>query len=81
MALVKRSICTECKKTFFWKIDRPSDGYWDRWRSDDGDTLSAWFLTNNLCWEHAFTKMPERFRKIIKTVEYTESEPIQKASA
>jgi hypothetical protein len=75
MSLVKSAVCTNCKRKFFWKIERPSDGYWDRWKSDDGNTLASWFLGNNLCWDHAFEKMPERFRKIIHTELYEEAEP------
>lgn len=74
MPFLKEATCTVCKKKFVWKIHRPGDGYWDRWRSDDGNTLGSWFLSNNLCWDHAFEKMPESFRKIIQTEFYEESE-------
>lgn len=74
MSFFKESTCTACGRKFFWKIDRPSDGYWDRWKSDDGKTAAAWFLSNNLCWEHAYEKMPEQFRSVIKTTAYSEPE-------
>ncbi|HXG37442.1 MAG TPA: hypothetical protein VNL36_01585 [Bacteroidota bacterium] len=75
MSLIKSAFCTQCRRKFFWKIERPGDGYWDRWKSDDGNTLASWFLSNNLCWDHAFEKMPERFRQIIRTELYEETEP------
>jgi hypothetical protein len=73
MALIKDRSCSKCGKTFFWKIERPSDGNWDRWKNDDGDTLANWFITHNLCQEHAFEIMPERFKKIIRTEVYEEA--------
>lgn len=73
MALLKETVCTQCGKRFSWKVERPSDGFWDRFRNDDGDTLANWFRTNNLCWDHAFEKMPERFRSIIRTEFYEET--------
>ncbi len=78
MAFVKEAVCPQCGKRFVWTIERPGDGYWDRWKSDDGNTVASWFLSNNCCWDHAFEKMPERFRGIIRTVTYEESEPAQK---
>jgi hypothetical protein len=72
MSLVKSAVCKRCQRKFLWKIERPGDGYWDRWKSDDGNTLASWFLSNNLCWEHAFEAMPERFRKILRTELYEE---------
>jgi hypothetical protein len=74
MAFVKESVCAKCGRKFLWQIERPGDGFWDRWKSDDGNTLATWFLSNSLCWDHAFETMPERFREIIKTVHYEESE-------
>jgi hypothetical protein len=74
MSFLKQSTCTVCKKKFVWKIQRPGDGYWDRWRSDDGDTFGSWFLGNNLCWDHAFETMPKKFRTIVRTELYEESE-------
>ena len=73
MSLVKSTTCSKCGRTFVWKIERPSDGYWDRWRNDDGNTLASWFLSNNLCWDHAFEKMPLRFRKSLRTEVYQEN--------
>jgi hypothetical protein len=73
MSLLKEAQCTVCKKPFVWKIERPGDGYWDRWRSDDGNTAAAWFLQNNLCWDHAYEKMPEQYRPLIRTTLYRES--------
>ncbi|MCI0708484.1 MAG: hypothetical protein L0Y80_13480 [Ignavibacteriae bacterium] len=73
MSLVKSAVCTKCGKKILWKIERPSDGYWDRWRSDDGNILASWFLSHNLCWEHAFESMPERFKSIIRTEIYQEN--------
>ena len=73
MSLVKSNTCSKCGKQFLWKIERPSDGYWDRWRSDDGNILASWFLTNSLCWEHAFEAMPARFKPIIRTEIYQEN--------
>jgi hypothetical protein len=72
MGLVKEHTCSVCQRPFVWKIARPSDGYWDRWRNDDGNILASWFLTNNLCWDHAFEKMPKEFRAIIRTEYYRE---------
>lgn len=72
MSLLKDRSCSVCGKKFVWKIERPGDGYWDRWRNDDGETLANWFITNNLCWNHAFEKMPDQFRKIIRTEFYRE---------
>jgi hypothetical protein len=80
MALIKDRHCSKCGKKFFWKIERPSDGNWDRWKNDDGDTLSNWFITHNLCWEHAFAEMPEKFRRIIRTEIYEEESVGQKAT-
>ena len=74
MAMLKNSQCRECGKKYSWVIARPGDGHWDRWTNDDGETLANWFITNNLCWEHAFAKMPERFAKMIKTLSYEEEE-------
>ena len=74
MPFIKESVCSVCKKSYVWNIERPGDGYWDRWQSDDGNTLGNWFLTNNLCWDHAFEKMPERFRRYIRTVAYEETD-------
>ena len=76
MSLIKDRTCSVCGKKYFWKIERPGDGYWDRWRNDDGETLANWFITNNFCWDHAFEKMPDRFRNIIKTVKYEEKESV-----
>lgn len=77
MAYIKESTCKKCGKKFTWKIERPGDGYWDRWKSDDGNILATWFLANNLCWDHAFESMPQQFRPIIRTVLYTEETPVQ----
>ena len=77
MAFVKESVCTRCGRHFVWKINRPGDGFWDRWKSDDGNILATWFLSNTLCWDHAFEAMPERFRSVIQTSFYEESEPVQ----
>ena len=75
MSLIKDAACSSCGKKFSWKVERPSDGYWDRFRNDDGDILANWFRTNSLCWDHAFEKMPERFKSIIRTEFYEESSP------
>ena len=72
MSLLKDRKCAVCGKPFVWKIARPGDGYWDRWRNDDGDTLASWFITNNLCQMHAQEKMPEKFRHILRTEFYQE---------
>ena len=72
MSYFKDARCTKCGKEYRWRIQRPGDAYWDRWKSDDGETLSRWFLAHNLCWEHAFEEMPERFASIIRTIEYEE---------
>lgn len=72
MAFVKEASCSKCGKKFFWKIERPGDGYWDRWRSDDGNILGSWFLSNSLCWDHAFELMPKEFRSVLRTVAYHE---------
>ncbi len=77
MAYIKESTCKKCGKKFVWKIERPGDGYWDRWKSDDGNILATWFLANNLCWDHAFEAMPQQFRPIIRTVLYHEETPVQ----
>lgn len=74
MSFVKNTTCTVCGRPFVWKIERPGDGYWDRWRSDDGKTAASWFLSNNLCWDHAYQQMPEQFRRSIRTSEYSEGE-------
>lgn len=74
MSLVKKGKCSRCGKEFYWRIQRPSDGYWDRWKSDEGDTLTRWFMNHTLCWDHAFEEMPEKFRKIIRTITYEEEE-------
>ena len=79
MAYMKNSTCKKCGKKFTWKIERPGDGFWDRWKSDDGNILATWFLSNNLCWDHAFETMPEHFRPIIQTVLYHEETPTQSA--
>lgn len=73
MPLIKDSVCSKCGKKFFWKIERPSDGYWDRYRNDNGDTLANWFRTNSLCWDHAFESMPDRFKRLIRTEKYEET--------
>jgi len=73
MSYIKHSKCTKCGREFRWVIQRPGDSYWDRWKSDDGDTLGRWFLAHNLCWHHAFEEMPEKFARLIRTIEYTES--------
>jgi hypothetical protein len=80
MGLVKERTCSVCKRPFVWKIARPSDGYWDRWRNDDGNTLANWFLTTDLCWDHAYENMPEEYRLLLKTENYEEGEP-EKAAA
>ncbi len=72
MSMMKNAKCTKCGKKFLWTIQRPGDGHWDRWTNDDGDTLANWFIGNSLCWDDAFAAMPERFVKIIKTLEYSE---------
>ncbi|HEX9615560.1 MAG TPA: hypothetical protein VGA55_08625 [Bacteroidota bacterium] len=72
MAFVKEASCRKCGKKFFWKIERPGDGFWDRWRSDDGNILGSWFLASSLCWDHAFEVMPEEFKSVIRTVAYHE---------
>ena len=73
MSLVKSTTCSQCGRQFLWKIERPSDGYWDRWRNDDGNTLASWFLSNSLCWDHAYQKMPLKFRSYLRTEVYQES--------
>ena len=78
MSMIKNSKCIQCGKKFTWRIQRPSDGHWDRWSNDDGDTLANWFISNTLCWDHAFAVMPERFAKILKTIEYVEEEGVLK---
>lgn len=77
MAYIKESTCKKCGIKFTWKIERPGDGFWDRWKSDDGNILATWFLSNNLCWDHAFESMPEQFRPMIQTVLYHEEPPMQ----
>ena len=77
MSLIKDRRCTKCGKRFFWKIERPTDGNWDRWKNDSGDTLANWFITHNLCMEHALEEMPEQFRKLIRTERYEEEEATQ----
>lgn len=72
MSYIRNTTCRKCGRKFFWKIERPGDGFWDRWRNDDGNTLASWFLANRLCWDHAFEVMPEPFRAIIRTVVYEE---------
>lgn len=72
MPYVRESTCKKCGRKFFWKIERPGDGYWDRWRNDDGNILASWFLANRFCWDHAFEAMPEEFRPIIRTIAYHE---------
>lgn len=81
MAFVKETRCRKCGRQFFWRIERPGDGFWDRWKSDDGNTLASWFLSNNLCWDHSFEAMPEKFRSIIRTIEYTEDEAVPQDQA
>lgn len=73
MAIVKEAACSVCQKPFIWKIGRPGDGYWDRWKNDDGNNAASWFLRNNLCWDHAFERMPEQFRGVFQTELYKES--------
>lgn len=75
MPFVKEGVCRVCGKKFVWTIERPGDGYWDRWKSDDGNTAGSWFLSNSLCWDHSFEKMPAPFRELIRTITYDESEP------
>ena len=77
MAFVKQAVCAKCGKKFVWTINRPGDGFWDRWKSDNGDTLATWFLSNTLCWDHAFEVMPEQFREMIQTTHYEESETVR----
>lgn len=77
MALVKDSKCSVCGREYKWRIERPGDSHWDRWTNDDGNTLTNWFMTNNLCWDHAFEKMPERFKRLVKTARYEEEEASQ----
>ena len=79
MAFVKEAVCPQCGKKFVWTIERPGDGYWDRWRSDDGNTAASWFLSNTRCWDHAYEKMPEGFRPVVRTLTYEEWEPAEKA--
>ncbi len=74
MALVKRSTCSKCGKGFSWQIERPGDSYWNRWVSDKSTTLSAWWQTHNLCWDHAFEQLPDEFVPRLKTIRYEESE-------
>ncbi len=77
MPLIKDRTCTMCGKKFLWVIDRPGDGYWDRWRNDNGDTLGSWFTTNTLCYEHAMDAMPDGFSELLRTRRYEEQEPEQ----
>lgn len=77
----KSAKCKQCGKEFVWRIQRPGDGHWDRWTNDDGNTLANWFITNTLCWDHAFAVMPERFARIIKTTEYGEEEVVERQNA
>lgn len=72
MPLTKESKCTKCGKRFSWVINRPGDSYWNRWISDDNDTLSAWWQTHSLCWDHAFEELPEKFVPRLKTLKYEE---------
>ncbi|MBI2619078.1 MAG: hypothetical protein HYW57_03260 [Ignavibacteriales bacterium] len=81
MAFVKETRCKKCGRKFFWCIERPGDGFWDRWKSDDGNTLASWFLSNNLCWDHAFEAMPGQFRRLIRTIEYEEEESVPQPQA
>jgi len=81
MGFVKEGICKKCGKSFTWKIDRPGDGFWDRWKSDNGSTLATWFLSNSFCWDHAMEVMPDRFRPILQTTLYEEPDSQQQAQA
>ncbi len=81
MAFVRESVCQKCGRPFVWSIDRPGDGFWDRWKSDNGNTLASWFLSNSQCWDHAWESIPERFRPMLRTVSYTEGEPAQQSAA
>ena len=74
MSFVRESRCRKCGKQFVWTIERPGDGFWDRWKSDNGKILASWFVSNSLCWEHAMEEMPEEFRSRIRTVSYEEHE-------
>ena len=74
MSFVRESHCRKCGKQFVWKIERPGDGFWDRWRSDNGNILANWFVSNSLCWDHAMEEMPAQFRSVIRTVSYEEHE-------
>jgi len=78
MSYLKEGTCPKCGKKFVWKIDRPGDGFWDRWKSDHGNTLGSWFLTNTLCWDHAMESMPASFRHLLQTSEYSEQESNKK---
>lgn len=73
MAFVKESKCTKCGKQFAWTIERPGDGFWDRWKSDNGNNLGSWFLSHSLCWDHAMEEMPEKFRTVLRTITYRET--------
>jgi len=75
MPLVKNRSCSTCGREFLWVIDRPGDGYWDRWRNDTGDTLGSWFTTNTKCYDHAMESMPETFKSLMRVRQYEESEP------
>ena len=74
MSLVKNRKCSECGREFLWVIDRPGDGYWDRWRNDNGETLASWFTSNTKCYDHALESVPDGFRRLIKTRQYEETE-------
>lgn len=75
MSLIKERTCSECGKTFTWSIDRPGDGFWDRWRNDSGDTLASWFVSNTRCFDHAMKVIPQKFKTIMRTVTYEEFDP------
>ena len=72
MPFVKKRTCSECGKSFLWVIERPGDGYWDRWRNDNGETAASWFTANTRCFDHAMASAPEQFRDLLRTTLYEE---------
>ncbi len=74
MALLKHSKCAKCGKEFTWQIQRPGDSYWNRWISDDNKTLSAWWRTHSLCWDHAYEVLPDELAPRLTTLRYEEKD-------
>ena len=75
MSFIKNRTCSVCGREFVWVIDRPGDGYWDRFRNDTGDTVASWFTANTKCYDHALADLPDQFSHLIRTQHYEESDP------